>query len=343
MYTELITLENLFSAWDEFKKGKQNKIDVMQFERYLEDNLFALHDELSKKTYEHQPYHTFHVYDPKFRIINKAVVRDRVVHHLLYTFLEPIYQPRFIHHSYSSQKEKGIHCALEDIVASTRKASKNYTHTLWSLKMDIKKFFASFDQEALLNLLKQRVTDLDIVWLLEKIIHSYSTSPNQIGKGVPIGNVTSQIFANIYLSELDYFVKFNLRVKYYFRYADDFLILHEDKNYLESVCKIIQQFVQEKLLLTVHPNKIIFRKLTQGIDFVGYIILPHYQVLRTKTKQRVFKKMWQRIEAYNQGRVGESTLFQSLQSYLGVFKHCSAHELTERLKNEVFLRKEEKI
>lgn len=336
--SELFTLENLFSAWDEFKKGKQQKPDVLIFERHLEDNIFLLHEELSTKTYKHQGYHTFHVYDPKFRVINKAVVRDRVVHHLLFRYLEPIFQPTFIYHSYSCQKGKGVHMGVDHVERALRKASKNYTKTIWSLKLDIKKFFASVDHEVLLTLIKKKVKEPDVLYLIEHIIRSFSV-PGLLGKGMPIGNLTSQIFANVYLSELDYFAKHTLREHYYFRYADDFLFLHSNRAHLEKVKSAIEHFVSKRLCLTIHPNKIVFRTLQQGIDWLGYILRPHYRILRTSTKQRVFKKIRHKVQEYNQEMIDDFSLAQSIQSYLGLLSHCHSHEVRQHLHNEIWMEK----
>lgn len=341
MSENVITVENLFSAWEEFKKGKQNKSDVMRFERNLEDNLFQLHEELNTKTYRHQPYHQFHVHDPKFRVVNKATVRDRVVHHLVFRLLEPIFQPTFIYHSYSCQTGKGIHQSVANVSGAIRKVSNNYTRTVWSLKLDIKKFFASVDQDILLRLLFKRVEGGDMRWLLEVIIRSFASDQGP-GRGMPIGNLTSQIFANVYLSELDYFIKHQLKVRWYFRYADDFLMLHERRSYLEFLQEPIDVFVQEQLHLLVHPQKIVFRKLNQGIDWLGYVLRPHYRILRTNTKQRMFKKMQSKVAAFNQGQCGDYSLEQTLQSYLGLLSHCHGHRLEEQLCNEVWWWKEGK-
>lgn len=333
-----VTLENLFFAWDEFKKDKRNKPDVLEFERHLEDNLFKLCEDINRKVYVHQPYETFHIYDPKFRVINKATVRDRVVHHLVFKYLEKIYDPRFIFHSYSCRKGKGTHLAVQNLSRALRVATKNYTKPVWALKMDIKKFFDSIDHEVLLQLLGQRVKNKEIFWLLKQIVRSFD-SPFGRGKGVPIGNLTSQIFANIYLSELDYFVKFNLKEQYYFRYADDFVFLHEDREYLLRLCRQIQEFLQTKLCLTAHPRKIVIRKFCQGIDFLGYVLLPHCEKLRTKTKQRMFGKMAQKVEEYNEGLISEYDLNQSKQSYLGIIGHCDGYRLSQKLCNEIWTNK----
>ncbi|MFA6548208.1 MAG: reverse transcriptase/maturase family protein [Candidatus Magasanikbacteria bacterium] len=336
MFNELITLENIFCAWYGFKKGKQNKPDVLMFERNLEDNLFGLYENLTMKTYHHQGYHTFHIYDPKFRVINKATVRDRVVHHLVFNYLEQIFQPTFIERSYACQRGKGIHRSVQDVRAVLRYASKNYTRVVWSLKMDIKKFFASVDHDVLFELIKKKIFDKEILWLLEEIIKSF-TSPDQIGKGVPIGNLTSQIFSNIYLSELDYFVKSNLQENFYFRYADDFIFLHPDRQHLERLENKICAFVSNNLKLTVHPNKIIYRKLGQGIDWLGYVLLPYHSVLRTSTKKRMFKKIKRKVDMCNYGLLSAEKLSSSLESYFGLLKHCNGYKIEQKLRNEFWL------
>ncbi|MEK7623171.1 MAG: reverse transcriptase/maturase family protein [Patescibacteria group bacterium] len=340
--SKFITIENLFFAWDEFKKGKQQKPDVLFFERNLEDNIFLLHEELTTKMYQHQGYRTFHVYDPKFRVINKATVRDRIVHHLVFRFLEPIFQPGFTHQSYSCQSGKGIHLGVDEVSCALRKVSRNDTQTVWALKLDIKKFFASVDHGILFSLLRKKVNEPDMLWLLEQIIESFH-SPDIPGKGMPIGNLTSQIFANIYLSELDYFAKHTLREKYYFRYADDFLFLHPEREHLENILVIVEDFVEKKLQLTIHPNKIVFRKFNQGIDWVGYVLLPHYRVLRAKTKKRLFKKVLRKVELFNQGVLDDFSLEQTVQSYLGLLGHCSSYRIQQELQNEIWIRKENRL
>ena len=341
MYNEQVSLVNLFFAWDDFKKGKQQKPDVLMFERNLEDNIFTLHEELTTKKYQHQPYYTFHIYDPKFRIINKATVRDRVVHHLIYEYLEKIFQPTFIYHSYSCQRNKGVHLSVQNVSKALRKISKNYTVPVWSLKMDIKKFFASVDQTILVSLLRKKIIDDDFFDLLQKIIFSYCSDQGK-GLGMSIGNLTSQIFANIYLSPLDYFAKQILKEKYYFRYADDFLFLHTDRAHLEKIQETLINFVEQELHLIVHPNKIIFKKFTEGIDWLGYVFLPHYRVLRTSTKRRMFKNMHNKAQQYNAGLLSNYELSQSLQSYLGIMKHCNNFELSQKLVNKVFFEAEQK-
>ncbi len=327
-YSNLISLENLFQAWNEFKKGKRKRGDVQTFERFLEDNLFQLYLDLKNKTYQHGNYYAFYVQDPKLRHIHKAQVQDRVVHHLLYKFLYQLFDKTFIFDSYSCRLNKGTHKGIKRVEYFVRKISKNYTQPCYALKLDIKKFFASVDHQVLLELLKQRVKDPAIIWLLQQVLESFH-SENGEGKGIPLGNLTSQVFANIYMNELDQFIKHQLRIKYYLRYADDFVILAADKENFDQYTNLIKEFLMQRLKLELHPKKVIIRKLDWGIDFLGYIVLPHYILPRTKTKKRIFTKL--------ESKITDENFNQSLQSYLGYLSHANSYKLTQKLKNQVWL------
>ena len=173
IYNNLINLENIFNAWAEFKQGKMNKPDVLSFERNLEDNLFSLHPELLNRTYIHGPYSTFHIHDPKSRLISKATVKDRLVHHLVFRELYRIFNPSFIYHSYSSREGKGTHLAVKDLTSCLRKVSRNYAHPCFALKCDIKKFFQSVPHQKLLEIIKRKVKDEKFLWLVREIIGSF--------------------------------------------------------------------------------------------------------------------------------------------------------------------------
>lgn len=327
-YSDLISLENMFQAWNEFKRGKRKRPDVQLFERHLEDNLFILHQLLKTKTYRHGDYHSFYVHDPKKRHIHKASVRDRVVHHLLYRYLYEVFDKTFIYDCYSCRLNKGTHKAVLRLEKFTRKVSQNYSRPCWALKCDIRKFFASIDHQVLLKLLNRKIPDEDVFWLVAQVINSFNSGFGR-GKGIPLGNLTSQVFANIYLDELDKFVKHQLRVKYYLRYADDFLLLSEHKKIVNRYIQPMSEFLQERLKLALHPQKIILRKLDWGIDFLGYVVLPHYRLPRTKTRKRIFKKLRMKLSL--------PSFNQSLQSYLGYLKHANSYRLGQQLKNDIWL------
>ncbi|KKR78074.1 MAG: Retron-type reverse transcriptase [Candidatus Curtissbacteria bacterium GW2011_GWA1_40_9] len=336
-HSSLISIENLFQTWEEFKCGKRNKRDVQVFERHLEDNLFDLHLALKNKSYKHGGYLEFYVNDPKRRHIHKAQVCDRIVHHLLYKYLYSLFDKTFIYDSYSCRLDKGTHRAVRRLEKYTRIVSRNYTNNCWALKLDIKKFFDSIDHRILLKLIAKSVNDHEILSLVKIVIDSYSSSVVEKLKGevldktrtisvrqqgIPLGNLTSQIFANIYLNGLDQFIKHNLKIKYYLRYADDFLTLNNNRQYLHHCFETLQQFLSRELKLEIHPAKVSLRKFSWGIDFCGYIVLPRYILPRAKTKRRIFKKV-----------LKSGINDQSLQSYLGYFSHANSYKITENLEN----------
>lgn len=288
IFERMISLENLFLAWQEFRKGKIRKPDVREFEYDLEDNIFELREELKTRAYQHSHYTSFYVQDPKLRKINKACIKDRVLHHAVFRILYSIFDPVFIFDSYSCRIGKGTHRAVNRLQCFAEKFSKNNARNRYVLKCDIKKFFDSVNQDILILLIENKIKDSAAIWLVKEIIKSFSISPN---KGLPLGNITSQLFANIYLNELDQFIKHRLKVKYYIRYSDDFVILSGDKEYLEELIFKIGEFLKERLELSFHANKVIIRKYRQGIDFLGYVALSDYTALRTKTKKRMFKKI----------------------------------------------------
>ncbi len=327
-YQNLISVESIFQAWGEFRKGKGKRRDVQEFERYLEDNLFELHERLKSKTYKHGAYESFYIREPKRRHIHKAQVADRVLHHLLYRFLYGLFDKTFVYDSYSCRLEKGTHRAVTRLENFTRAVSKNYAKPCWVLKCDARKFFATIDHRILLEILERKISDKDIRWLLSEVIYSFN-SEFGTGKGIPLGNLTSQVFANVYLNELDKFVKHGLKEKYYIRYCDDFIILSQDQCYLFQCIDSLEQFVGGRLQLGLHPKKVTIRKLRQGIDFLGYVVLPHHNLPRTKTKRRIFKNLKPQAKAPN--------FNASFQSYLGYLEHANAFSLTQQLKNEIWI------
>jgi retron-type reverse transcriptase len=290
-YDTIISIENLLAAWMEFRKGKRQKKDVQEFELHLMDHILALHEDLKNKTYEHGGYHAFKISDPKPRDIHKALVRDRLLHHAVYRILYPFFDWAFISDSYSCRNGKGVHRALDRFQVFGSKASKNHTKTVWVLKCDIRKFFASIDQDALLGILRDRILDQDVMWLLENVIRSFSSPlpalPLERGggrRGLPLGNLTSQLLVNIYMNEFDQFVKHKVKAKYYIRYADDFVIFSQDRNWLEVILREVKIFLWERLKLELHPCKVSIATLASGVDFLGWVHFPDHRVLRTVTK-----------------------------------------------------------
>ena len=308
MFEKIISLKNLFDAWSEFRKDKRRKKDVAEFELGLEDNVFRLHDDLVNGTYKHGGYFSFYIHDPKKRHIHKASVRDRLLHHAIIRVIEPMWDKKFIFDSWSSRKYKGTHFAVKRLHKIGLKLSKNHSRTLWMLKLDIRKFFDSVDHKILLRILREKTFDNRLVNLFEDIVESFNP-------GIPLGNLTSQIFANIYMNKLDQFVKHEIKVEGYIRYADDFVLMHTDRNFLESCIVRIQDFTEGNLKLRVHPNKIILKTYSSGIDYLGYVCFPSHRILRTKTKKRLFRRATDK----------------NFSSYNGILSHCRSRDLKIKL------------
>lgn len=335
LFEKIISSENLFSAWDAFKSDKRNKYDVQQFEWRLEQNVFQLCRELKNKTYKHGPYTGFYIHDPKQRHIHKASVWDRVLHHAVFSVINPIFEETFISTSFSCRIGYGTHRGIAVLERIARRIYKNGTSSCFILKCDIQKFFDSVDHRVLLSILKKRIKDEDTMWLLQEVVESYSSPKSTIfeKKGLPIGNLTSQLFANVYMNEFDQFMKKSIKVRNYVRYTDDFAIVSENSAYLEGLLGPIAEFLDHKLTLSLHPKKITIRRFNRGIDFLGYLIFPNHRLVRTKTRHRIFSKLRSRADEFCNGRINRLALEQSLQSYLGALSHANSHNLSQDLRN----------
>lgn len=316
-YDDIISIENLLASWQEFERGKKKKEDVMEWKRHLMTNVLNLHHDLKQKIYEHGTYQHFVVCDPKRRDIHKASVRDRLLHHALYRKLYPFFDRIFIADSFSCRNDKGTHRAMKKFDMFARKVGKNHTKTVWVLKCDIRKFFANIDHEILMDILKQKIEDKNILELLEKTIGSFSSGVSCIG--LPLGNLTSQLLVNIYMNEFDQYVKRELKVKHYIRYADDFVFLSEDKKYLGEMRQKVGDFLTRKLKLSLHPDKVFIKTLAGGVDFLGWVHFPNHKVLRTVTKRRIFRKVNEK----------------NVASYVGLLTHGNGYKLMQQIRNDV--------
>ncbi len=325
----IISIENLLEAWKEFIPGKRNKKDVQEFSLRLMDNILSLHSDLANWSYTHGGYQAFNICDPKPRNIHKAQVRDRLLHHAIYRILYPFFDRTFISDSYSCRLEKGTHKAINRFRDFSYKVSKNNTKTCWILKCDIRKFFANIDHAILKKILVEYILDKDILWLLDRVIDSFSTKP---GVGLPLGNLTSQLLVNIYMNEFDRFVKHELsfgegsasggKVRYYVRYADDFTILSDSRDWLENLLSRVIAFLGVELKLQLHPDKVFIKTIASGVDFLGWVNFPDHRVLRTTTKRRMFK------------RIREHPTRGTLNSYLGLLGHGNGYGLKEIIKKK---------
>jgi len=338
LFNNLIAPENLFSAWEEFRRDKKKKADVLIFEKNLEQEIFALHRELESHTYCHSGYTGFYISDPKRRHIHKANVRDRVLHHAIMGTLYPLYEKTFINNSFSCRIGKGTHKGVHALRSMLYKASKNNTRNVYILKCDIEKFFDSINHEVLISILNLKIKDPDLMNLLKEVIESFSSGRSTLFDrcGVPIGNLTSQLFANVYLNVFDQFIKNEMKIKHYARYTDDFVIVSEDKDYLVNLIPKINYFLEDKLKLRIHPNKISITRFNKRIDYLGYVLFPYFTLIRKRTKKRVLRKINEKVLLYKKSEISKEQLDSTLMSYLGILSHADAHRFSQKLKNDYF-------
>ena len=318
MFEEIISIENLLDAWEEFICGKRWKYDVQIFSANLMENILTLHTLLATYAYYHGSYQKFRISDPKPRDISKASVRDRLLHHAIHRILYPFFDKKFIADSFSCRLKKGTHKAIGRFRSFAYQVSRNNTRTCWVLKCDIRKFFASIDHQILMGVLSKYIQDTNTAWLLGRVIDSFSSS--RMGIGLPLGNLTSQLFVNIYMNEFDQFVKHKLKVKYYLRYADDFVVFSHDKDWLAELLPRIGNFLQKRLNLDLHPNKVSIKTIASGIDFLGWVHFTDHRVLRTVTKRRMFAK------------IKKNPTDVTLASYLGMLRWGNTEKLIQAVR-----------
>jgi len=303
----------MFSAWQIFRRGKIRKRDVMDFEVHLEDNIFSLYEEVHNDIYKHSLYTHFEIFDNKKRDIFKAEVRDRVMHQIIYDYLLSCFDPDFIVDSYASRKNKGQYKALDTFRYFIKLASSTYKEC-YILKCDVRKYFDNIDHIILLDLIKEKVKCEKVLKIIKEILSSYQ-SDGSLQKGIPLGNITSQIFANIYLNALDQYVKKELRCRFYVRYNDDFVIVFENNKNIENIRDKIILFVKEKLSLEIPINKTSIRKIGWGVDFLGSVVLLEAILLRNKTKNKIYANIQKK----------------NIHSYLSILKHSNSFNLKTKI------------
>lgn len=321
-FDDVIVVDNLLLAWQEFVRGKCGRLDVQYFQQNLMDSIIELHNDLANGEYVHGGYERFMITDPKTREIHKATVRDRLLNHAVHRILEPFFDRTFNADSFSCRQGKGTHAAGLRFDVMAQRVSKNYTKTCWVLKCDIRKFFASIDQGKLISILQQYITDEAFMSLLTTIIYSFQLVP---GVGLPLGNLTSQLFVNVYMNEFDQFVKHKLKARHYIRYADDFVLLSDNREWLGEQILPIKEFLQDELGLLLHPNKVLLGTLASGVDWLGWIHFEDHKVPRTVTKQRMARTI--------ASKASEATT----QSYLGLLRHGNAYKLSQEVLNDAWL------
>jgi len=365
-------LIDLFQAYYDARSNKRNTLNALNFEMDYEHNIFKLHEEIINNTYKIKPSICFINYKPVQREIFAADFRDRVVHHLVYNYIAPIFDKTFINDSYSCRKGKGTHYGIKRVGKFIRSCSQNYHKDCYVLKLDIKGYFMSIHRGLLYKLVKSTLlkyrneTDFDlqlILGLLEQIIFNDPTKnyilkgnkkdwdglpPSKSlfhsgeGKGLPIGNLTSQLFSNVYFNQFDHFVKKELGIKYYGRYVDDFIIVHPNKDYLLQIIPVIRNYLHKELMLTLHPKKIYLQHFSKGVQFLGAIIKPYrnYVSSRTKSNFYIAVKNWNTIlqNEETMSEIQKQDFLSTINSYLGIMNHYK----TNNLKNKIMFEKMDK-
>ncbi|MFR0823465.1 MAG: reverse transcriptase domain-containing protein [Clostridia bacterium] len=330
-----LTYHQLMKAHLLSKKGKGYRKEVILFNLKQEEYITWLLEQLKNRTYQHGGYTTFYVTEPKLRKIEKSRYIDRIVHRwIVDNFLIPYFIPTFISSSYACLKNKGMHKACLDVqkaMLHCKRIWENY----YILKMDIRKYFDNIDKDILYTLLKKKIKEDKLLWLLQTVIYSNNSKNLQeeshySKKGLPIGNYTSQIFANIYLNELDQYAKHKLHCKYYFRYLDDTVIFLKTKEEAKAVLEKIKCFLRENLKLELNQKTQIFKSI-QGVNFCGYKIKEYRLKIRDKGKRRLKKKVIILTRQVQQGNATSKEAYQYLCGHLGYIKIADTYQLEKKL------------
>jgi len=319
---------NLTLAWRRAKENKNSRKDVLEFNKKLIENLLDLHKELLSQTYKPKPLTKFVLRDPKTRVIAKSHFRDRVVHHALINIIKPIFEKQFIYDSCANQLGKGALFALTRFKGFQRKVTKNYTCHGFCLKADIKQYFPNVSHNILLDILAGRIKDRKVIWLINSILEN---GADEKGKGMPLGNYTSQFLANVYLHKLDIFVKHFLKAKYYIRYVDDFVLMHNSKKQVRLWMAEISSFLVNKLKIELHSTKSKIYSLHQVIDFVGFRNFTKHKLVRVRN----IHSMEQKVSQYEEGKRNFENIFEVYNGWQAYAIWGNTHKLREKIKFKI--------
>jgi len=326
LWNDLCSLENLELAFKKAKKGKTYKPYVVEFEKDLENNLLQLRYELIFYAYRPKSLKTFIIKDPKTRVISKSDFRDRIIHHALCNIIEPIFEKSFIFDSYANRKNKGTLKAIQRFEHFKRKISRNNTISGFILKADIKHYFDTIDRAILFQIINCKIKDQKVLWLIKIILNN-----NPSNNGMPLGNLTSQFFANIYLNELDQFVKQKLKIKDYIRYVDDFIIFSNSKYKLTKLKNLINLFINKNLNLQLHPEKSQILSIEQGIPFLGFRIFEHHKLLKKSNLRKCKKRLAMQELLFKQDLIKFDKIYNSYLGWKGYAQQANTYNLTARI------------
>jgi retron-type reverse transcriptase len=340
LYPQLCSYTNIIQAYRKARKGKSHKLYVIEFDKNLAANLKKIKQELESQTYQPSPLKKFTIRDPKTRVIRKSTFKDRIVHHTIVNILQPIYDKRFIYDSYANRDGKGTIAALDRFDGFVKRVSKNgklvrYAITRnmikgYVLKADIRHFFDSVDQDVLLSIFERRIKDKRVLWLINKVLRNFDDKK----KGMPLGNMTSQFFANVYLNDLDQFVKRRLGMKYYVRYVDDFAILHESKEKLIEVKDRIEKYLTN-LRLRLHPDKSKICPLYKGVNLLGFKAFYFYRRLRKRNLLQFNRNLIKYKIQYRQRQIGYELFIEKLRGWFAYAMWGNTYSLRKDLANNV--------
>lgn len=355
IYPKIYDFDNLYSAYLNARKGKRFRDDVLQFTNNLEENLIDIQNELIWKTYQVGEYHRFVITDPKKRLIMALRFRDRVVQWAIYSQLYPIFDKQFIYDSYGCRNGKGTLPAVKRLQYWLRQVDRKEDNYYY-LKVDVSKFFYSVNHKILIDILERTIADKDTMELLKTIISSensdvglpqgfisdtYPVEGAGDVTGLPIGNLTSQMFANIYLNELDQYCKHRLKTHYYIRYMDDIIILDKDKKHLHRIKEKIERFLNTKLGLCLN-EKTAIRPVGMGIEFVGYRVWSTHIKIRKKSVIKMKQRLKEIKYLYGEGLIDYDEVKSTLASYFGLMKNCNSFYLRKKLSDTLVFKRKEK-
>ncbi|MGJ9460136.1 reverse transcriptase domain-containing protein [Oceanobacillus sp. CF4.6] len=347
LYEQIIDYENLWNAYLNARKGKRYRGEVLEFTHNVEENLIQLQNELIHKTYKIGRYREFYLHEPKKRLIMALPFRDRVVQWAIYQVINPLFDKQFIDDSFACREGKGVQKAADRVQYWSRKLERSHKKPYY-LKLDISKYFYRIDHDVLINILNRKINDKDLMWLLNIIIRSEDTpfgvplgdhgfEKERIdGIGMPIGNLVSQLFANLYMNELDQYAKHEMKLHHYIRYMDDVVILHEDKKELHRIFEEIEAFLSYELKLQLN-NKTTIRPIKDGIEYVGYRIWPTHRKLSKKTVKKMKARLKYLKNSFARGEVNVDDVRSTLMSYLGLMKHANCYNLKNKILREFVL------
>lgn len=325
---EICTFKNVITAYKKARKCKRYRPTVLELETDREYNLLRVIEDIRNGTYRAGRYFVFKVFEPKERLIMALPFYDRVIQHAIVNIIEPIFEKRFVFHSYACRKDKGAHAASDTLSRWLYNLQVRQGKKIYAIKADIHHYFQSIDHEVLKAEVRRYISDKAVLKILDHIIDHNGIYPD--GVGIPVGNLTSQLFANVYLNILDHYIKHTLGVRYYLRYMDDFIILGEDPAELREILEKIETFVNERLHLALNPKTTIIAA-KNGVDFVGYRHFPSFRILRKGATRRI-KKL---LHAFKTGEVDEELFDRSMESRIGHARHADTFKLCEELREEM--------